>query len=92
MAELADAHDSNSCSFGSVGSIPTFGTSRNSPGLYHEPFSLQEGLYLLEMEKIGIEGAFISGLTAWSSTCKGMLLSGQPCLDENPKSTLSGAF
>lgn len=27
MAELADAHDSNSCSFGSVGSIPTFGIS-----------------------------------------------------------------
>ncbi len=26
MAEQADAHDSNSCSFGSVGSIPTFGT------------------------------------------------------------------
>jgi hypothetical protein len=25
VAELADAHDSNSCSFGSVGSIPTFG-------------------------------------------------------------------
>ncbi len=26
MAELVDAHDSKSCSFGSVGSIPTFGT------------------------------------------------------------------
>ena len=26
VAEQADAHDSNSCSFGSVGSIPTFGT------------------------------------------------------------------
>ena len=26
VAELADAHDSKSCSFGSVGSIPTFGT------------------------------------------------------------------
>ena len=25
VAEQADAHDSNSCSFGSVGSIPTFG-------------------------------------------------------------------
>ena len=25
VAELADAHDSNSCSFGSVGSIPSFG-------------------------------------------------------------------
>ena len=30
VAELADAHDSNSCSVRSVGSIPTFGTS---PGL-----------------------------------------------------------
>ncbi len=27
VAELVDAHDSKSCSFGSVGSIPTFGTS-----------------------------------------------------------------
>ncbi len=26
VAELADAHDSKSCSFGNVGSIPTFGT------------------------------------------------------------------
>lgn len=26
VAELADAHDSKSCSFGIVGSIPTFGT------------------------------------------------------------------
>ena len=26
MAELVDAHDSNSCAFGRVGSIPTFGT------------------------------------------------------------------
>ena len=26
MAELVDAHDSNSCTFGCVGSIPTFGT------------------------------------------------------------------
>ena len=26
MAELVDAHDSNSCSFGSEGSIPSFGT------------------------------------------------------------------
>jgi hypothetical protein len=26
VAEQADAHDSKSCSFGSVGSIPTFGT------------------------------------------------------------------
>ena len=25
VAEQADAHDSNSCSYGSVGSIPTFG-------------------------------------------------------------------
>jgi hypothetical protein len=25
VAELADAHDSKSCSFGNVGSIPTFG-------------------------------------------------------------------
>jgi hypothetical protein len=25
VAELADAHDSNSCSLGIVGSIPTFG-------------------------------------------------------------------
>ena len=29
VAEQADAHDSNSCSFGSVGSIPTFGTNRS---------------------------------------------------------------
>ena len=28
MAELVDAHDSKSCSFGSVGSIPTFGTNK----------------------------------------------------------------
>ena len=26
MAELVDAHDSKSCSFGSEGSIPSFGT------------------------------------------------------------------
>ncbi len=30
MAELADAHDSNSCAFGHVGSIPTFGI-KSSP-------------------------------------------------------------
>ena len=30
MAELVDAHDSNSCSFGSEGSTPSFGT--NGPG------------------------------------------------------------
>ena len=29
VAELADAHDSNSCSLGIVGSIPTFGTHVN---------------------------------------------------------------
>ena len=28
VAELADAHDSKSCSFGSVGSTPTFGTKK----------------------------------------------------------------
>ena len=27
VAELVDAHDSNSCAFGRVGSIPTFGTN-----------------------------------------------------------------
>ena len=27
VAELADAHDSNSCSLGSEGSIPSFGTA-----------------------------------------------------------------
>ena len=26
VAELVDAHDSNSCALGRVGSIPTFGT------------------------------------------------------------------
>ena len=31
VAELVDAHDSKSCSFGSVGSIPTFGTKK-APG------------------------------------------------------------
>ena len=47
MAELADAHDSKSCSFGNVGSIPTFGTvgiitcppaaagEHRSPGMMH---------------------------------------------------------
>ena len=30
MAELVDAHDSNSCSERSVGSIPTSGTKRES--------------------------------------------------------------
>lgn len=29
VAEQADAHDSKSCSFGSVGSIPTFGTKQS---------------------------------------------------------------
>ena len=29
VAELVDAHDSKSCSFGSVGSIPTFGTLKS---------------------------------------------------------------
>jgi hypothetical protein len=33
VAEQADAHDSNSCSFGSVGSIPTFGTPEMVAGL-----------------------------------------------------------
>ena len=28
VAELVDAHDSKSCSLGSVGSIPTFGTKK----------------------------------------------------------------
>lgn len=30
VAEQADAHDSKSCSLGSVGSIPTFGTGGRS--------------------------------------------------------------
>ena len=30
MAELVDAHDSKSCPFGGVGSIPTFGTCNKS--------------------------------------------------------------
>ena len=30
MAELVDAHDSKSCVFGRVGSIPTLGTTRNT--------------------------------------------------------------
>ena len=29
VAELVDAHDSKSCSFGSEGSIPSFGTEQN---------------------------------------------------------------
>ncbi len=34
VAELADAHDSKSCSFGSVGSIPTFGTDWLRPSSF----------------------------------------------------------
>jgi hypothetical protein len=34
VAELADAHDSNSCSYGSVGSIPTFGIIPSSGKKY----------------------------------------------------------
>jgi len=34
MAELVDAHDSKSCSFGSVGSIPTFGTKMPLSGAF----------------------------------------------------------
>ena len=37
VAELVDAHDSKSCSFGSVGSIPTFGTINGLYGMY-SPF------------------------------------------------------
>lgn len=37
VAELVDAHDSNSCSFGSEGSIPSFGT---------KPFDKSEGFLI----------------------------------------------
>jgi len=36
VAELVDAHDSNSCSFGSEGSIPSFGTKPPSGGLFDD--------------------------------------------------------
>ena len=42
VAELADAHDSNSCSFGSVGSIPTFGIS-STTALNHADYILALG-------------------------------------------------
>ncbi len=34
VAELVDAHDSNSCVFGRVGSIPTFGTTNPCKPLF----------------------------------------------------------
>ena len=35
VAELADAHDSNSCSLGIVGSIPTFGIFNRQRGFFY---------------------------------------------------------
>ena len=45
VAEQADAHDSKSCSLGSVGSIPTFGTTdySTSPPLTQEGVPLPVG-------------------------------------------------
>ena len=43
MAEQADAHDSNSCSFGSVGSIPTFGIIP-LPGINYFPLGKTENV------------------------------------------------
>ena len=40
VAELADAHDSNSCAFGHVGSIPTFGTCEDRDAYHRVSFSV----------------------------------------------------
>ena len=42
VAEQADAHDSKSCTYGYVGSIPTFGTITDVRAHHHpgEPFCL----------------------------------------------------
>ena len=36
VAELVDAHDSNSCAARRVGSIPTFGTNKKLLNIYFE--------------------------------------------------------
>ena len=41
VAELVDAHDSKSCSFGSEGSIPSFGTKKACI----RPFSIQQEVW-----------------------------------------------
>ena len=46
VAELVDAHDSKSCIFGCVGSIPTFGTADN-PKM--KSLSRALGLFTLEL-------------------------------------------
>ncbi len=52
VAELADAHDSKSCSFGSVGSTPTTGTSRQHAKAVKSRLSTVhvEGLFLFSRD------------------------------------------
>ena len=42
MAELVDALDSKSCSFGSAGSIPASGTSKKELVFTSPPFSIDK--------------------------------------------------
>jgi hypothetical protein len=46
VAELADAHDSKSCTFGYVGSIPTFGTEDYNIGPLR---GICRGLFLISL-------------------------------------------
>ena len=66
MAELVDAHDSKSCSFGSVGSIPTFGTKPGesqaffvsggkAPPPLEQSYALRAGIYRVEIIKPHIQ-------------------------------------
>lgn len=57
VAELADAHDSKSCSFWSVGSTPTTGILKN-------PFLLRNGfLFFILTQRIGL-GSLLAPLLA----------------------------
>ncbi len=50
VAELADAHDSNSCSFGSEGSIPSFGTNIYLADYNMLPPVNREGFFMLSLQ------------------------------------------
>lgn len=52
MAELVDAHDSNSCFFGSVGSTPTPGTKKSEA-------CKQASLFLCDQHLLSFEQSVI---------------------------------
>jgi hypothetical protein len=60
VAEQADAHDSKSCSLGSVGSIPTFGISYLHRAHY-KPFLNEKGFFNIRLSRLVRRWDYLGG-------------------------------